>query len=97
MHGLGYMASPGTNRHGGTSAGVRLTPMEVKVLQRIALGLSSKEVAEDLVINKRTVDFHLGNIYDKLEAKNRVQAIRTATRLGLIPFEPFFGHAQGES
>lgn len=71
--------------------GVRLTPTEVKVLSLIAQGHSSKEAAEKLVVSKRTVDFHLANIYDKLQVNNRVQALRMATRLGLIPFDPVFG------
>jgi len=77
--------------------GVRLTPTEVKVLSLIAQGHSSKEAADRLVVSKRTVDFHLGNVFDKLQVNNRVQALRAATRQGLIPFEPFFGHAQGEA
>lgn len=71
--------------------GVRLTPTEVKVLSLISEGYSSKLAAEKLAISKRTVDFHLANIYDKLQVRNRVQALRMATRLGLIPSEPIFG------
>ncbi len=71
--------------------GVRLTPTEVKVLSLIAQGHSSKEAAEKLVVSKRTVDFHLANIYDKLQVNNRVQALRMANRLGLIPQDPVFG------
>lgn len=67
---------------------VRLTKREVEVLGLIAAGFSSKEAAERLYVSKRTVDFHLANIYDKLQVNNRVQAFRAATRLGLIPFEP---------
>jgi len=77
--------------------GCRLTPTEVKVLSLIAEGHSSKEAAELLVVSKRTVDFHLANIYDKLQVNNRVQALRMATRLGLIPFQPLFGHGQAEA
>lgn len=73
--------------------GVRLTQKEVEVLTLIAQGNSSQEAADELVVSKRTIDFHLANIYQKLQVKNRVQAIRTATRLGLIPLEPFFGAA----
>lgn len=67
---------------------VRLTKREVEVLGLIAAGHSSKEAADSLYVSKRTVDFHLANIYDKLQVNNRVQAFRAATRLGLIPFEP---------
>lgn len=57
-----------------------LTPTETKVLYRISLGESSKEVAGELTINKRTVDFHLANIYKKYNVHNRVQALRIAER-----------------
>lgn len=91
------MAMPSTNRSDMTPRGVRLTPTEIKVLSLIAQGHSSKEAAEQLVVSKRTVDFHLANIYDKLQVNNRVQALRMATRLGLIPYDPPFGHGFGES
>jgi len=69
---------------------VRLTKREIEVLSLIAQGYSSREAADTLFVSKRTVDFHLANIYDKLQVSNRVQAFRAATRLGLIPFEPTF-------
>lgn len=64
---------------------VHLTPTETKVLELISEGLSSQEAAEKLEISKRTVDFHLANIYDKLQVKNRIQAFRVAISLKLIP------------
>jgi DNA-binding CsgD family transcriptional regulator len=73
---------------------VRLTKREVEVLNLIAQGQSSQEAADALYVSKRTVDFHLANIYEKLKVNNRVQAFRAATRLGLIPFEPSFGIAR---
>jgi DNA-binding CsgD family transcriptional regulator len=76
---------------------VRLTKREIEVLSLISQGHSSKEAAEALFVSKRTVDFHLANIYDKLQVNNRVQAFRAATRLGLIPFEPTFTATQGEA
>lgn len=71
---------------------VRLTLREIEVLRLIAQGHSSKEVSELLFISKRTVDFHLTNMYGKLGVVNRVQAMRAATRLGLLPHEPIFGN-----
>lgn len=68
----------------------KLTRREVEVLTLVIEGKSSKEVAELLFVSKRTVDFHLANIYDKLQVSNRVQAFRRAARLGLIPFNPSF-------
>ncbi len=69
---------------------IKLTPTEIKVLTLIAQGHSSKSVAELLTVSKRTVDFHLANIYEKLKVKNRVQALRAASRNGLIPQDPLF-------
>jgi DNA-binding NarL/FixJ family response regulator len=69
---------------------VKLTKREIEVLKLVVQGKSSKEVADELFVSKRTVDFHLANIYDKLHVTNRVQAFRRATRLGLIPYEAQF-------
>lgn len=66
---------------------IHLTKRETEVLGLVIEGKSSKEVADELYVSKRTVDFHLANIYDKLQVNNRVQAFRRATSLGLIPFE----------
>jgi DNA-binding CsgD family transcriptional regulator len=74
-----------------------LTERELEVLSLIAQGNSSKEVAANLFLSKRTVDFHLTNVYAKLEVTNRVQAFREASRLGLIPIEPSFAHARSQA
>jgi len=65
---------------------IKLTKREVEVLTLVIEGNSSKEVADHLYVSKRTVDFHLANIYHKLGVTNRVQAFREATRRGLISF-----------
>lgn len=64
---------------------VQLTKREVEILSLIIEGHSSKKVAEILFISKRTVDFHLDNVYQKLQVTNRMQAIQRARRLGLLP------------
>ncbi|HMS54897.1 MAG TPA: response regulator transcription factor [Fimbriimonadaceae bacterium] len=91
------MPMPNAARPDAPQRAVRLTKREIEVLSLIAQGHSSKEAADVLFVSKRTVDFHLANIYDKLQVNNRVQAFRAATRLGLIPFEPTFGHMRGEA
>ena len=63
---------------------IKLTRREKEVLTLVFDGKSSKEVADELVCSKRTVDFHLARIYSKLQVSNRVQAMRRATTLGLI-------------
>ena len=63
---------------------VRLTKREIEVLTLVLEGKSSREVAAALCCSKRTVDFHLARIYEKLQVSNRVQAMRRATLLGLV-------------
>ena len=70
-----------------TDEPIKLTKREVEVLTLVIEGKSSKECADVLFVSKRTVDFHLANIYDKLQVSNRVQAFRRAARLGLIPLD----------
>ena len=72
---------------------VKLSIRETEVLSLIARGNTSKEVAEALFLSKRTVDFHLCNVYEKLEVDNRIQAFRKAAQLGLIPQMPSFDHS----
>ncbi|HEV2471235.1 MAG TPA: LuxR C-terminal-related transcriptional regulator [Chthonomonadales bacterium] len=63
----------------------RLTNRELEILALVVEGHSSKKVADMLFISKRTVDFHLDNIYSKLQVSNRMQAFQRAVRLGLLP------------
>jgi|DewCreStandDraft_5_1066085.scaffolds.fasta_scaffold39732_2 DNA-binding CsgD family transcriptional regulator len=63
---------------------VSLTKREIEVLSLVLEGKSSREVAAALVCSKRTVDFHLARIYEKLQVSNRVQAMRRAALLGLV-------------
>jgi DNA-binding NarL/FixJ family response regulator len=51
-----------------------LTPREVEVLSHIADGLSNKEIATQLSITVRTVDFHVSNLLRKLDVISRVEA-----------------------
>lgn len=64
---------------------VQLTKRELEVLGLALEGKSSKDIADALYVSVRTIDFHLDNIYDKLQVSNRVQAFRCASRLGLLP------------
>ena len=53
-----------------------LTERERSVLARIVTGASSKEIARELGVSPRTVDFHRANILQKLGARNTADAIR---------------------
>ena len=87
------MSSMAMNDRRPEEEAIKLTKREIEVLTLVIEGKSSKEVADMLYVSKRTVDFHLANIYDKLQVTNRVQAFRRAARLGLIPFDPLSGDA----
>lgn len=63
--------------------GPRLTNREMDVLAHVARGLSNKQIAGRLSVSEKTVRNHLSNIFGKLEACNRTQAVMTAMRRGL--------------
>ena len=67
---------------------IRLTKRESEVLGLVIEGKSNKEVASELYCSKRTVDFHIARIYDKLNVSNRIQAVRRAALLGLLQATP---------
>jgi DNA-binding NarL/FixJ family response regulator len=61
-----------------------VTKREEEVLQLIADGCSTTEVAERLYISQKTVKNHLASIYQKLDARDRTQAVLRAVRMGII-------------
>jgi DNA-binding NarL/FixJ family response regulator len=61
-----------------------LTGREVEVLQLLARGLSNKEIAERLVISRRTAAHHVEHIYAKTGTTNRALASLFAANHGLI-------------
>jgi len=61
-----------------------LTPRETEILWGIAKGFTYAELAEQLGISRQTVPVHVKNIYRKLEAGNRSEAVFEASRRGLI-------------
>lgn len=60
------------------------TRRELEALRYIAAGNDSKTTARLMKISKRTVDFHLANLYLKLGAANRIQAVNNARAKGYI-------------
>ena len=61
-----------------------LTQREVEVLRLVAAGKTNPEIAEDLFISASTVNTHVSNIFNKINAANRAQAASYATREGLV-------------
>ncbi len=64
--------------------GFGLTPRELEILEILPSGETVSEIAARLFLSIATVKSHIGAIYRKLGAKNRVQAINTARRAGLL-------------
>jgi DNA-binding NarL/FixJ family response regulator len=60
-----------------------LTPREVEVLQMLARGLRTAEIAADLVITVKTVRTHIQNVLTKLGVHTQAQAVAWAYRHGL--------------
>ena len=62
------------------AAGIMLTEREHEVLHLMAQGKENSEIADELVITERTVKFHVGNIYAKLDVTSRTAAVVEAIR-----------------
>jgi len=61
-----------------------ISKREEEVLQLVADGLSTSEVAARLYISIKTVKNHLASIYEKLDSRDRTQAVLRAVRMGII-------------
>jgi DNA-binding NarL/FixJ family response regulator len=73
------MTSPGKD----DDSGPRLTERETEILRLVAKGLSSRQIAERLVLSHRTVQNHTQNVLAKLQLHNRVELARYAIERGL--------------
>lgn len=61
-----------------------ITPREFEVLQLIAQGLSNQEIAERMFVSLNTIKTHISNLFSKLDAQRRTQAVQKARALGLL-------------
>lgn len=64
-----------------------ISKREEEVLQLIADGCSTPEVAAQLYISQKTVKNHLASIYQKLDARDRTQAVLQAVRMGIVSLQ----------
>jgi DNA-binding NarL/FixJ family response regulator len=71
-------------RSGEAAGGEVLTPREEEILKLVAEAHTNEEIAEMLVISKKTVERHRANILEKLGMRDRVELTRYAIRRGLI-------------
>jgi DNA-binding NarL/FixJ family response regulator len=61
-----------------------LTTRELEVLRLIRDGYRNKQIADQLSISETTVNFHIKNLVDKLQANDRTHAVTIALRRGLL-------------
>lgn len=59
-----------------------MTQREKEIIEKVRLGLEIDTISTEMGISKRTVFNHLGNIYQKLGAENKQQAVYMAEKLG---------------
>lgn len=60
------------------------TPAQLRVLELVALGLSSREIGSRLWVARQTVTYHIGNLLVKLDASTRAGLVARAYALGLL-------------
>jgi DNA-binding NarL/FixJ family response regulator len=64
--------------------GAGLSRRELEVVRLLSNGATNREIAEELVVSRRTVDMHVRNILRKLDCRSRVEAAKRAGELGLL-------------
>ncbi|MEO8541633.1 MAG: response regulator transcription factor [bacterium] len=62
----------------------QLTPREMDVLERVGKGRTNTEIAQELLVTPATVKTHIAHIFDKLEVRDRAQAVVIAYESGVV-------------
>ncbi len=79
-----FVAEPGGSEMDPTPPVPTLSIREEQVLRRLVAGASTKDIATDLDISIETVKDHLGRLYAKMDARDRISVVAAARRLGWI-------------
>ena len=86
----GYRLTPKTaaapfERNDAVIKSLGLTDRECQILELLAAGQANKEIARSLDVSPNTVKTHIANLFQKLEAERRTQAIQKARELRILP------------
>jgi DNA-binding NarL/FixJ family response regulator len=83
---IGHLVSP-TPSHAEARIAEPLSEREMEVLRLAAKGISNKSIAEQLFLSPRTVQAHLGNIFNKLGVASRTEAVLYGLKRGWFTLE----------
>ncbi|NRF94787.1 response regulator transcription factor [Paenibacillus frigoriresistens] len=64
-----------------------ITPEEEKLLRELAKGKSNKDISKTLMISQRSLEYSLTELFQKLHVSSRVEVIKKAKSLGILPTE----------
>jgi NarL family two-component system response regulator LiaR len=64
-----------------------LTEREIEILRLAAKGQSNKQISDELNLSRRTIQAHLGNIFNKLQAGSRTEAVISGLKKGLLTLD----------
>jgi two-component system, NarL family, competent response regulator ComA len=67
-----------------------ITQEEDKLLRELAKGKSNKEISKTLMISQRSLEYSLTELFQKLHVSSRVEAIKKAKSLGILPTEDLY-------
>jgi two-component system NarL family response regulator len=84
LNGKTYLAPAAAAKLAEGMMRMQVTPRELSTLRLMADGKSNKEIATSLGITERTVKSHLGHLFEKLGVTSRTEAVKVATRRGLV-------------
>jgi DNA-binding NarL/FixJ family response regulator len=78
---------PGSGKGAGHKSAEVLSDREIEVLRYATRGLSNQDIADELCLSLRTVQAHLGHIFNKLQVSSRTEAVVRALKEGWVTLE----------
>ncbi|WP_019119507.1 response regulator transcription factor [Brevibacillus massiliensis] len=74
----------------GSHEATTITREEEKLLRELAKGKSNKEISKELMISQRSLEYSLTELFQKLHVSSRVEVIKKAKSLGILPAEDLY-------